>query len=185
MMELELRRRIHDALAPATAPALRRFASAIIARNGERMACWGDLADVATDTLARDEDSIDLWRALVAVGDLRPMLIFIDFHRGRPHILEALLADAGALPFLIQCALVSLPEAEPLVPTSPAGLCAAARELAAAPPERRERDRAVYQSHMSALRGQRAARASTDSSDAVNPQPHEVSKARPKEISHE
>jgi hypothetical protein len=78
-------------------------------------------------------------------------------HRARPTILRALLADATHIPPIVQCALVSMPEVEPLIETPPAGLAPAAREIATSAPAVRVEERAVYESQMSSLRTQRAA----------------------------
>jgi hypothetical protein len=155
-MDAELRRRIYTALASQRAPSLQRLASAVKGADGTAIACWGDLADAAHASLQSDAERLALWHALLDAGDIRALMLFIDLQRDRPDVLREMLADAARVPFTVQCALVTAPEVARLGAPAPAGLCAAARELIGAPEERRSRDRAVYEAHMSALRAQRA-----------------------------
>jgi hypothetical protein len=155
-MDLPLRQQIYDALLRTTAPALHRFASALFEREADRIPCWGNLADHALALLDRDEDRIALWRVLVEVGDRRPLLVFLDLHRDRPAVLRAALEDVAALPTTVERALVSMEEVEPLVELALPHLGPSALELVA-DEEARAKDRALYQSHMHALRAHRAA----------------------------
>lgn len=155
-MDLPLRQQIHDALLRTTAPVLHRFASALFERDGDRIPCWGNLADHVLARLDRDEDRIALWRALVEVGDRRPLLVFLDLHRDSPAVLRAALEDIAGLPTTVQRALVSMEEVEPLLDVALPLLGPGALELVA-DAEARAKDRALYQSHMDALRAHRAA----------------------------
>ncbi len=156
-MEFPLRHRIRDALLRTNAPALVAFADAIIARDGDRMACWGNLADHVRSQITVDADRIELWRVLVDIGDRRALLLFLDLNRDRPSVLRAIFDAADGLAPVIQCALVTMPEAAPLLRLPLPHLGSAARELIASGAESIARDRATYEAHMSALRGQRAA----------------------------
>jgi hypothetical protein len=155
-MEEATRTLFHDALSKSDNPATRALADVVTAAPEGRVACWGDLVAYVRDHFQRDDDSIALWQVLTAVGDRRPQLLFLDLHRARPTVLRSILADAAHVPSLVQCALVSMPEAEPLLANLPEGIAPAAREIAAGTPQIRVRERAVYEAHMGSLRVQRA-----------------------------
>ncbi len=156
-MDDQVRTTFHDALARSENAATRALADVVVGQVNGQLACWGDLVDYVHGHFERDEDSLALWRVLTDVGDRRPQLLFLDVHRARPTILRALLADATRIPPIVQCALVSMPEVEPLIETPPAGLAPAAREIATSAPAVRVEERAVYEPQMSSLRTQRAA----------------------------
>jgi hypothetical protein len=155
-MDLPLRQQIRDTLLRTTVPALHAFADAILAREGDRVACWGNLADYVLAHIERDDDRIALWGALVEVGDRRSLLVFLDLNRDRPKVIRAALEDVSRLPVTIQRALVSMAEAEPHLKVALPHLGPAALELVA-DAEACGRDRTLYEAHMSALRAQRAA----------------------------
>lgn len=155
-MDDHLRTVFRDALARSDNEATRALAEVVVGEVNGQLACWGDLVDYARAHFERDEDSLALWRVLTAVGDRRPQLLFLDVHRARPTVLRALLADATHIAPIVQCALVSMPEVEPLLSTRPAGLAPAAMEIAMSAPAIRADERAVYESQMSSLRTQRA-----------------------------
>ena len=155
-MDLPLRQQIRDALLCTTVPAPQAFAEAIFEREGDRIACWGNLADYVLAHLDRDDDRIALWRALVDVGDCRPLLVFLDLNRDRPAVLRAALEDVARLPLTVQRALVSMPEAESHLEVALPHLSAGALELVT-DADARARDRALYESHMASLRAHRAA----------------------------
>lgn len=156
-MNLPLRTQIRDALLRTAVPALHAFADAIIARDGERMACWGNLADHVLEHIPRDDDRIALWRVLLDVADPKPLLVFFDLNRDRPAVLRAVVDDVERLPPALQRALITMPEVEPLLELALPHLGPSALELVAAGIDAQTRDRAVYEAHMSALRAQRAA----------------------------
>ena len=156
-MEAATRTLFHDALSKSDNPATRALADVVTAAPEGRVSCWGDLVAYVRDHFQRDDDSVALWHVLTAVGDRRPQLLFLDLHRARPTVLRSILADATHVPPLVQCALVSMPEAEPLLANLPEGIAPAAREIAAGTPQIRMRERAVYEAHMGSLRVQRAA----------------------------
>jgi hypothetical protein len=156
-MELALRQRIRDALLGTTSPALQAFAQAMVLRDSDRMACWGNLADHVLDHVVRDDDRIALWRVLVDIADRRPLLVFLDLNRDRPGVLRAVLEDVAHLPATLQCALVSMPEAQALLAPVVARLHPAALEVLEAGEEAKGRERVLYEAHMKSLRAQRAA----------------------------
>ena len=133
-------------------PALRGFAEEIAAIKGGRLACWGTLAAFVKDRVENDEDRIALWRTLVDVGDRRPLLVFLDLCRARPKVLAAVAEDVGRLSPTMQCAFVSMPEAEGLWERALPRLGPAARDVLERGPEAVLRERAVYAAHMGALR---------------------------------
>jgi hypothetical protein len=156
-MELALRAQIRDALLRTTLPALRVFADALFAREGDRMACWGNLADLVLDCMEHDADRIAFWRALVDVGDRRALLLFLDLNRDRPAALAAILDDADRLSPALQRALVSMPEAAALLERALPKLGPSALELLGGGEDALARERALYEAHMASLRAQRAA----------------------------
>ena len=121
-MEEATRTLFHDALSKSDNPATRALADVVTAAPEGRVACWGDLVAYVRDHFQHDDDSIALWHVLTAVGDRRPQLLFLDLHRTRPIVLRSILADATRVPPIVQCALVSMPEAEPLLANLPEGI---------------------------------------------------------------
>lgn len=150
--EAALRQAISAELCDHASPALRAFGEAIAAVSDGRLPCWGTLGAFVRDHVAQDEDRIALWRALVAAGDRRPVLVFFDLCRARPTVLEAIVDDVGRLSPALQCAFVSMPETRPLWERALPHLGPAARDLLVRGPEVLDRERALYASHMGALR---------------------------------
>lgn len=164
-MEEATRTVFHDALAKSPNQATRALAEVVVATPEGRVACWGDLVDYVREHFQSDDDSVALWKVLTDVGDRRPQLLFLDIHRARPAVLRSILADTSRVAPIVQCALVAMPEAAPLVANATENLAPAASELAAGSGDVRARERAVYESHMGSLRAQRAGAAF--SQDAV------------------
>ncbi len=165
-MDDPARTTFHDALAKSDNAATRALADVVVGQTNGQLTCWGDLVDYVRAHFENDADSLALWQVLTAVGDRRPELLFLDIHRTRPTVLRALLADAQHVAPLVQCALVSMPEAEPLLASAKEGLGPAARELVAAAPTVRAQERVVYETHMTALRSQRSSVAYSDAAVA-------------------
>lgn len=165
-MDDPARTTFHDALAKSDNAATRALADVVVGQTNGQLTCWGDLADYVRAHFQSDADSLALWQVLTAVGDRRPELLFLDIHRARPTVLRALLSNAQQLAPLVQCALVSMPEAEPLLPTATETLGPAARELVAAAPTIRAQERVTYETHMTTLRSQRASVAYSDAAVA-------------------
>jgi hypothetical protein len=86
--------------------------------------------------------------------DARAWLVFLGEARSRPVVLEALMQSAPGLPRTVQCALVSLPEAEALLGKLPPAACAAAHAIASSTHERTSA-RAVYEAHIGSLQAMR------------------------------
>ena len=57
-MELALRQRVADTLRTQKRSALDAFADAINKRTGDRMPCWGDIADVVAATIPATSDPL-------------------------------------------------------------------------------------------------------------------------------
>lgn len=155
-MDEATRTTFHDALAKSPNAATHALADFVVAAPNGRLACWGDLVDYVRGHFQADNDSLALWKVLTDVGDRRPQLLFLDIHRARPAVLRSILGDVSRVAPTVQCALVSMPEVEPLVANVPDGLAPAAREIIASPKEIRAQERAIYDSHVGALSAQRA-----------------------------
>jgi len=155
-MEDATRTLFHDALAKSANATTRALADVVVAETQGRLACWGDLVEYVRAHFQSDDDSLALWRVLTDVGDRRPQLLFLDVHRARPGVLRGVLGDVARIPVAVQCALVSMPEAEPLLAALPSELSPAAREIATATPTVRVRERAIYDAHVGSLRSRRA-----------------------------
>lgn len=151
-MEHILREQIGAALRGLTSPVLRAFAEKIVAIEDDLCPCWGTLADFVDATIERDEDRIALWHVLIAVGDRRALLLFLDLNRHRPAVLTAVADDAGKLAPELQCAFVTMPEATLVLERALPNLGPAALETVGGGEEAVVRERAVYAAHMAALR---------------------------------
>ncbi len=151
-MEHILREQIGAALRELASPVLHAFAEKIVAIEDELCPCWGTLADFVDATIERDEDRIALWHVLVAVGDRRPLLLFLDLNRDRPTVLAAIADDVGKLAPALQCAFVTMPESAAVLERALPNLGPAALELIGQGDEALVRERAVYAAQMGALR---------------------------------
>jgi hypothetical protein len=155
MHDRPLRQSFVEVLQQANGEATRAFARCILEPRGNRRACWGTLAEEAAHLFARTEDALELWRALMLVGDARALLVFLDLFRERIEVLREVVESLPLLPATVQCAVVSMPEVEALL--SPAlDLHPAARELLAASPSTRRKEHALHTARMRALRALRA-----------------------------
>jgi hypothetical protein len=170
MHDRALRQSFVDVLLLADCEPAQSFARCILEPQGDRRACWGNLAEEAARLFARTEDALVFWRALVLVGDARALLVFLDLFRERVEVLIEVVESLSSLPPTVQCAVVSMPETEALL--SPAlDLHPAAIELLAASPSMRRKEHALHTARMRALR---ALRAGSLLSPDVPPRPEEA-----------
>jgi hypothetical protein len=176
-MELALRQRVADALRTQNRSALGGFAEAINKRTGDRMPCWGDIADVVAATIPTDEDAIALWTGLLEVGEPRALAIVFDALASRPRFLEAVVAHVGALPTALQCGLATVAEVRAALGPHAADLGPAARERLAMSGDALVEERAIFDAFVGGLRAQRAG---TFPVPAASSAPHpEASEALP------
>jgi hypothetical protein len=176
-MELALRQRVAEALRTQKRPALDAFANAINSRTGDRMPCWGDIADVVAATITTDDDAIALWSGLLQVGEPRALAIVFDALASRPRFLEAVIANVGALPTALQCGLATLGAVRAALGPHAADLGPAARERLALSGDALVEERAIFDAFVGSLRAQRAG---TFTAAAASPAPHpEASEALP------
>jgi hypothetical protein len=168
-MELALRKRVAEALRPQKRAALDAFADAVNKRTGDRMPCWGDIADVVAATIPTDEDAIALWTGLLEVGEPRALAIVFDALGSRPRLLEAVVAHVGALPTALPCGLATLPEVRAALGPHAADLGPAARERLALSGDALTEERAIFEAFLGSLRAQRAG---TYAAPAALPAPH-------------
>jgi len=170
MHDRALRQSFVDVLLQADSAPAQAFARCILEPQGDRRACWGNLAEEAARLFTRTEDALLLWRALMQVGDARALLVFLDLFREHGEVLREVVASLASLPATLQCAVVSMPEFEPLL--SPEfDLHPAARELLAASPSTRRKEHALHTARMRALQ---ALRAGSSLSSHVPPRPEEA-----------
>jgi hypothetical protein len=155
-MELALRQRVAETLHRQKRPALGAFADAVNKRTGDRMPCWGDIADVVAATIPTDEDAIALWTGLLEVGEPRALAIVFDALASRPRVLEAVVSRIGSLPTALQCGLATLSEVRAALEPHTAALGAAARERLALSGDALTEERAVFEAFLGSLRAQRA-----------------------------
>jgi hypothetical protein len=170
MHDRALRQSFVDVLQQADSAPAQAFARCIFEPRGERRACWGNLAEEAARLFACAEDVWILWRALVLVGDARALLVFLDLFRERAEVLHKVVESLSSLPATVQCAVVSMPEAEPLL-SPDLDLHPAALELLAASPQVRRQEHALHTARMRALR---ALRMGSLLSANVPPRPEEA-----------
>jgi hypothetical protein len=146
-----------DQLRVSLASALSQESSLNLRRLGHAVAghaCWGTIVVALEDLCKDDRDFLLLFDTLAHLGDARALLLFLSAVRSRPLVLEAMLECAERLPRVVQCALVTCSECEPLLSHLSRGACAAALELAADPKKRRK-SQLVHESHIGALRSMR------------------------------
>jgi hypothetical protein len=176
-MELALRQRVAETLRTQKRAALDAFADAINKRTGDRMPCWGDIADVVATTIPTDEDAIALWTGLLQVGEPRALAIVFDALTSRPRFIEAVVAHVGALPTPVQCGLATVAEVRAALGPHAANLGPAARERLALSGDALGDERAVFEAYLGSLRAQRAG---TFPVPAASSAPHpEASEALP------
>jgi hypothetical protein len=176
-MELALRQRVADTLRPQKHAALDAFADAITKRTGDRMPCWGDIADVIATTIPTDDDAIALWTGLLEVGEPRALAIVFDALASRPRFIEAVVAHVGALPTSLQCGLATVPDVRAALSAHTANLGPAARERLALSGDALVEEHAIFDAFVGSLRAQRAG---TFPVPAASSAPHpEASEALP------
>jgi hypothetical protein len=117
-------------------------------------ACWGTLARWLSHTCPEDADLHALIPMLRECDDARAWLVFLGEARSRLEVLETLMRGAADLPRTVQCALVSLPEAETLLERLSPAACAAAHAIASSVEERAAM-RTVYEAHIASLQAMR------------------------------
>jgi hypothetical protein len=117
-------------------------------------ACWGSLARWLSHTCREDADLRALMPMLRECDDARAWLVFLGEARSHPSLLDALMQSAPGLPRTVQCALVSLHEAEGLLASLAPEACAAAHAIASSAHERASA-RAVYEAHIASLQAMR------------------------------
>jgi hypothetical protein len=138
-----LRQDLITRLRAADVPALRELAAAI--GSPAAPPCWGGIAALTGRLVVSESDRLALSRILVELGDARCLLLHLTLQRGQAAVLRFLLERAGSLPSVVHCALVVMPEVEPLLtPALATTLHPAARRLREVSPERREVERQFY-----------------------------------------
>ena len=170
MHDRALRQSFVDVLLQAECEPVQTFARCILEPRGDRRACWGNLAEDAARLFARTEDALVFWRALVLVGDDRALLVFLDLFREHGEVLREVVESLSSLPATLQCAVISMPEIEPLL-TPGIDLHPAARELLEGTPRMRRKEHAFHTARMRALR---ALRAGSQIPPDVPPRPEEA-----------
>jgi hypothetical protein len=173
-MELALRQRVVDALAPRHRPALDAFGRAITTRVGNRLPCWGDIDRVVGETIERDEDASALWVALLEVGEPRALAVVFAALRGRPSFLGAVVRDFARLPLLLQTGLATQTDVRPLLARATDPLAPAAREVLDKTEDALADDRAVFEAYLGSLEAQRAATFDRITDDTHPPEASEV-----------
>ncbi|MFI5302770.1 MAG: hypothetical protein ACHREM_32165 [Polyangiales bacterium] len=168
-MEAQLRTEIRRALLATQRAPLAAFADAVTLPVGDRLHCWGDLAQILASTMRADEDWIALARVLIDTRDSRALLLLFDLVRGREGVVRALLDEADRLNPAQQRALVVLALPATLASEARSKLGASARELLDADERVRARDVDLFRAHAQVLRAQRATSLPT-SSTSRNPQ---------------
>jgi len=139
----QLRLNLATRLRSSGVASLRELAATI--SNPSALPCWGGIATVAGRLVTSEADRVELTKALLDLGDARCLLLQLAIQRGHELVLRALLDDINRVPSVVQCALATLPEVEPLLtPARIAALHPAARRLREAPPAQREVERQFY-----------------------------------------
>ena len=151
-MERTARTTLSDRIESLSLPQAAGYADFI--RSGEAagpLPCWGAIVERFDQDFGSDEDRLALWAGLLEAGDLRALTLFVHANRGRPEVMEHVLANASRLPRLIQRAVVSLEEVEELVPDHVDDLHPAARQLWEAGPDARARERELFEARVAEL----------------------------------
>lgn len=136
-----------------SSPEIKAYAAFIErGEEGQPIPCWGAIADRFVEQLDKDEDRIAIWSVLVAAGDRRPLLLFIGHNLDRPEVMARVVKDAHLLPVALQRALASMDELGDLIDEQIETIAPAARELREADPERRQRERELFDERLAKLR---------------------------------
>jgi hypothetical protein len=168
MHDRVLRQSFVEVLRQIDSAPVQAFARCILEPQGDRRACWGNLAEDVARLFPHASDALLLWRALMQVGDARALLVFLDLFREQEEVLRDVVAGLSSLPATLQCAVVSMPEVEHLLAPE-LDLHPAARELLEATPLVRRKEQALHTARMRALRALRAG-----SRLSVPPRPEEA-----------
>jgi len=136
-----------------SSPRIKAYAAFIErGEEGKPIPCWGAIADRFVEQLDKDEDRIAVWSVLVGAGDRRPLLLFIGHNLDRPAVMARVVEDAHLLPVSLQRALASMTELDELIDEQIETISPAARQIREANPERRNRERELFQERLSKLR---------------------------------
>ena len=155
MLEQVLRESFAQRLRAFGTEATSAFADAITDVHEQAgLPCWGHIADRFEQLCTRDEDRILVLQACRGVRDLSALLLFVDANRARPAVIASMTKDAQHLPFTVQCALASMPEAKVHLAEA-VGLHPAAAEILAGDDALRAGEHSVYAAHANALRSHR------------------------------
>lgn len=137
----------------SNSPKIKAYASFIEqGEEGQPIPCWGAIADRFVQEFDSDEDRIAIWSVLVNAGDRRPLLLFVGHNLDRPAVMARVVEDAHLLPVPLQCALASMTELDDLLDTHIESIAPAARQLREARPEKRSREREMFEERLSKLR---------------------------------
>ncbi len=120
--------------------------------EGQPIPCWGAIADRFVEQFDSDEDRVAIWRELVIAGDRRPLLLFIGHNLDRPAVMAQVVKDAHLLPVALQRAMASMDELGELIDAQLETIAPAARELRKAEPDRRKRERELFEERLARLR---------------------------------
>ena len=101
-MAHDLRRSIADRIQEQNTPKTDRFADYIRGGDGETgLPCWADILERFEEEFTDDRERELIWRALMAEGASRPLLVFIYTCVDRPDLRQRIREDVIQLPATI------------------------------------------------------------------------------------
>ncbi len=127
------------------------FVDGVDDRSG-RVRCWGELARGFEEVFATEEAKVEALEVLVEQGESRTLLLLLDAARGRPELVELLLARADELPVTVQRSLVSSVDATTIPANALERLAPSARQLVEQGADAIARERELTEARIATLK---------------------------------
>ena len=108
-MTYDLRSSIANRIEEINTPKAKAFARFIRGEGDvKRLPCWADIVERFEEQMTDDDDREAIWKAFVAEGNSRPLLLFLYSCADRPELRQRIRDDVSDLPVNIQRAFASM-----------------------------------------------------------------------------